>query len=89
MYEQIELDKLHSQKIPMCVRHLMSTDLFTVYEDDNIQLVDDLMKWRRIRHIPVINQENKFVGLITHRDLLKASISSLTEIREEEQLLFP
>lgn len=62
------------------VGDVMSTDLFTIFDDDNIQLAEDMMSWRRIRHVPVINQVGKLVGLITHRDLLKASISSLASI---------
>ncbi|MBT6488941.1 MAG: CBS domain-containing protein [Deltaproteobacteria bacterium] len=41
------------------------------------------MKLARIRHLPVVNN-NRLVGLVTHRDLLRAQVSSLTELTAEE-----
>lgn len=54
------------------VRSLMSTDLFTVNEDEALDLVASLMDWRHIRHVPVEDNEHRLVGLITHRTLLRA-----------------
>ena len=35
------------------VEQFMTTDLFTVHEDEPIDLVASLMDWERIRHVPV------------------------------------
>ncbi|HET8674242.1 MAG TPA: CBS domain-containing protein, partial [Blastocatellia bacterium] len=35
------------------VEEFMTTDLFTVHEDEPIELVANLMDWKRVRHIPV------------------------------------
>lgn len=53
------------------VRHLMTTDLFTVHEDDLVDLVASLMDWEHIRHVPVENDRHELVGLVTHRTLLR------------------
>src|SRR5690606_32452649 len=66
------------------VRDLMSTELFTLFEDDNLNALEDLMKWRRIRHVPVVNEQHELVGLVTHRDFLRVAISSLAEVRRGE-----
>lgn len=49
----------------------MSTDLFTVQKDDIIEMVAEIMNWRRIRYMPVENSKGELVGLITSRILLR------------------
>jgi CBS domain-containing membrane protein len=73
-----------SLKVPL-VRDLMSTDLFTLSKDDSLKTLEDMMKWRAIRHIPVVDEESHVVGLVTHRDLLKYSVSGFANVAEEEK----
>jgi CBS domain-containing protein len=54
------------------VGELMTRDLVTLKETQNLALADELLRLHRIRHLPVV-RESKLVGLITHRDLLKAA----------------
>jgi CBS domain-containing protein len=54
------------------VGELMTRDLITLKETQNLALADELLRLHRIRHLPVV-REGKLVGLITHRDLLKAA----------------
>ncbi len=72
--------KKEEQIGPLLAEDLMSSNPFTLLEDDNLRVADEIMKWKSIRHIPVIDHTGKFVGLITDKDLLRASISSLAEI---------
>ncbi|MDX1939121.1 MAG: CBS domain-containing protein [Saprospiraceae bacterium] len=53
------------------VEEFMETDLFTVQKDDLIELVAELMDWRRIRYMPVENSKGQLSGLITSRLLLR------------------
>jgi CBS domain-containing protein len=53
------------------VASLMTTDLFTVNEDEVIDLVASLMDWKHIRHVPVEDNAHRLVGLVTHRTLLR------------------
>jgi len=53
------------------VEQVMTTDLFTVREDDLIDLAANLMDWEHIRHVPVEDQDGRLVGLVTHRQLLR------------------
>jgi CBS domain-containing protein len=53
------------------VEHFMSTDLFTVHEDEAVEFVAVLMDWRRIRHVIVEDQLHRLVGLVPHRRLLR------------------
>ena len=49
----------------------MKTDLFTVQGDAIIELVSDLMKWRKIRYIPVEDNDGHLIGLITSDQVIE------------------
>jgi len=53
------------------VEEFMETDLFTVHESDLIDLVADLMDWRRLRYVPVEDDKGQLAGLITTRKMLR------------------
>ena len=53
------------------VEQFMTTDLFTVGEDESIDLVASLMEWRRIRYVPVEDTRHRLIGLVTYRALIK------------------
>ena len=53
------------------VEEFMTTDLFTVQKDDLIELVAEIMDWRRIRYMPVENNKGELVGLVSSRLLLR------------------
>jgi CBS domain-containing protein len=69
----------------MRVRELMSTDIFVLYVDDNLLLAEEMMQLKRIRHVPVVDQEGNLQGLITHRDILRVSISTIAELSSGER----
>ncbi len=66
-------------------KDIMTTDLFCVFDDDYLDIADSFMSWRRIRHVPVIDNENNLVGMVTHRDLLKASVSTFANVTDNER----
>ena len=53
------------------VEQYMTTDLFTVHEEDPVALAAQLMEWQRIRHVPVEDHEHKLIGLISYRAILR------------------
>ncbi|MEL7473898.1 MAG: CBS domain-containing protein, partial [Planctomycetota bacterium] len=53
------------------VSQCMTTELFTVGEDDCIDLAASIMDWERVRHIPVEDNKHRLVGLISYRKLLR------------------
>ncbi len=67
------------------VSDIMSSPVFTLSKLDNMLDVRQLMELANIRHIPVTDAEGNFEGLVTHRDLLKCTISILADVLPEEQ----
>ncbi len=61
----------HWAKSFLRVEQFMTTNLFTVDEDDLIDLVASIMDWEVIRHIPVEDREHRLVGLVSYRSLIK------------------
>ena len=53
------------------VEQYMTTDLFTVHQDEPVELVANLMDWERIRHVPVEDNQHHLVGLISYRMLIR------------------
>ena len=73
------------------VEHFMTTDLFTVNEEELIEFVACIMNWRKIRHVLVEDRDHRLVGLVTHRNLLgylaKRSASDSTEARPVKEVM--
>lgn len=61
----------------MFVSERMSTDLITAVPDMKIGQAHDLMKERRIRHLPIIDEAGKLIGMVSDRDLRSAMPSKL------------
>lgn len=69
----------------MKVRELMQTSVATVRASETLTAVDDLMKTGWVRHLPVVDAVDRVVGIITQRDVLKASLSSMADAAPIEQ----
>lgn len=54
------------------VGQYMTTNLFTVDEEESLELVASIMDWQQIRHVPVEDASHRLIGLVTHRGLLRA-----------------
>jgi CBS domain-containing protein len=64
---------------------LMSTALITAKPEDTIDAADFDMKLADIRHVPVVDDRNKLVGIVSNRDLLLAlgaAVDNRVKIRE-------
>ena len=47
----------------------MTTEVFVVNEQDLVELVAKVMEWKKVHHIPVVNDKNKVIGIITSTNL--------------------
>jgi CBS domain-containing protein len=70
------------------VEHYMTTELYTVHEDELVDLVGFLMDQKHIRHVLVEDDTHRIVGLVSYRSLLRllirgrANESSTVPVRE-------
>jgi CBS domain-containing protein len=69
------------------VRDIMETKLVTISVSERLSTVDDIMTLGRVRHIPVVSA-GRLVGVLSQRDLLRASLSALSEHRDAERRAF-
>lgn len=60
------------------VGELMTRDVVTLKETQNLGKAEELLRLHRIRHLPVVRQ-GRLVGLITHRDLLRAAATHASD----------
>jgi CBS domain-containing protein len=66
-----------------CVEQYMTTELFTVHQNEVIDLVANVMDWKHIRHVPVEDDEGKLVGIVSYRSLLRLLARDLPRHREQ------
>lgn len=65
----------------------METKLVTISANERLSMVEDIMTLGRVRHMPVV-QGGQLVGVVSERDLLRASLSVLSEHRDAERRAF-
>ncbi len=54
------------------VEQYMTTDLFTVKEDELVDLAALLMDWKGVRQVPVEDAEHRLIGLLSYGSVLRA-----------------
>jgi len=59
------------------VADLMTEDVYSVREKDDLETVYDLMQTMKIRQVPVVTPANELVGLVSQRDLLQSGLFPL------------
>lgn len=70
----------------MIVEEIMKSDVSTLTSDSTIADAINLMKTKRIRHLPVIDTENHIIGLVTDRDI-KDALPSIFYAGENKDVL--
>ncbi len=69
----------------LTTRDLMTEDIIALRDTDSLLEAQKAMEQARIRHLPIIDAAGAFVGLLTHRDILAASVSRLAEIDRDTE----
>lgn len=65
------------------VSDVMSTRLITLTPSDTLKTAREIMQKARIRHLPVMSANGNFVGLVSQRDLLKATVSFFADVQAD------
>ncbi|MGI9432505.1 MAG: CBS domain-containing protein [Myxococcota bacterium] len=69
------------------VRDVMQKGVVTISVNERLSTVEDIMTLGHVRHMPVV-QAGQLVGVVSERDLLRASLSNLSGHRDEERRAF-
>ncbi|MFQ6005955.1 MAG: CBS domain-containing protein [Woeseia sp.] len=63
----------------MSIDTIMTTNLVTISPTENLDTARTLMHDNRIHHLPVVNQDDELVGLVTLTNVLAATDSILRD----------
>ena len=69
----------------MHVADLMTPRPVTLRENETLGTARERMERMRIRHLPIVGRDGRFLGLLTHRDILSFTISKLADIDDAAQ----
>ncbi|MGH0035204.1 MAG: CBS domain-containing protein [Myxococcota bacterium] len=72
---------------PPRVRDIMQRKIVQISADERLSTVDDIMTLGGVRHIPVV-RGGELVGVVSERDLLRASLSSLSDFASDHRRAF-
>jgi CBS domain-containing protein len=61
------------------VADVMTRRLVTIKEDETLGNIEQAMEALRVRHLPVVDDAGKLVGLVSHADIWHAASSVLSE----------
>lgn len=56
------------------VAELMSTQMLTLQRNDTLTIAEDLMKQKRVRHLPVLDENGDLCGIVSQRDLFRGAV---------------
>lgn len=70
------------QLIGMHVRDLMTVEVVTCKSDATVSDLMKIMTERRIRHVPVVDEDDNIISIISIGDVVKAHISELDTERK-------
>lgn len=71
----------------MKIHEIMSRKVVSISGDDTLRIVQEIMEHGSVRHLPVVRR-GELIGVVSQRDLLKASLSNVMGLPAEEQSLF-
>lgn len=62
----------------MLIEEIMTRDVLTLTSTNTVLEALELMRSKKIRHIPIVNDEQAVIGIVTDRDLKEVIPSTLT-----------
>jgi len=69
------------------VADIMTREVYTLAPDASLQAARKLMAEHNVRHIPVVAEDKRLVGLLSQRDVLAAADSTLLALGEETEAI--
>ncbi|WP_100331867.1 acetoin utilization AcuB family protein [Bacillus xiapuensis] len=73
----------------MILEEIMQTEVYTLSPEDTIETALQLLRDKKIRHIPIVDKKGALVGLVTDRDVKEATPSILQKETNKKELHQP
>ncbi|MBH0230172.1 acetoin utilization AcuB family protein [Halobacillus yeomjeoni] len=73
----------------MLVEEIMNREVITLSPDETIETALKLLHKHHIRHIPIVDEENRVIGIVSDRDVRDASPSIFEKDNEPDELQNP
>jgi CBS domain-containing membrane protein len=70
---------------PVLVKHIMSEQVVSFFAEQTLPLAEDVMRIHKFRHLPVIDSDGRLVGMCSRSDVLRAQISALSGLTDEQR----
>jgi len=64
----------------MYIDSIMTTHVISITEDTHMNEINELIEKHTLLHLPVVNQSNELLGLVSSRDIQKALPSEITTL---------
>ncbi len=77
------LNVLRGALVDEPVTAIMSAEVHTAHPEDELDSLMALMTERRVRHVPVVDDEGALVGIVSIGDVVKSRIDELEKDRNQ------
>lgn len=67
-------------------RELMTRDLLTIEQTDTVDRALEILSLHELRHVPVVDDEGRLVGMLSDRDLRDQGIAQIAEVGGTDRL---
>jgi len=71
------------------VQEYMTRHVFTLKAAKRVLIAKEIMDWAHIRHVPVVDEKGALVGMVSQKDVLRASLCSADQAIELGEIMKP
>lgn len=72
-------------KMDGSVRDVMTREVKVLHRNDCVEIAEELMKMERIRHLPVLDEDDRVVGLLSQSDMFRSALARCLGYGEHAQ----
>jgi len=71
----------------MLVKDVMNLNPYLLHEEDTILYASKFMKEERVRNLPVVDKDNKLIGLLTLREIIETIYKNPDKILVKDSMI--
>lgn len=70
-WQNIDINNCLSNSYLPTIEQQMTQDIFCIHENDSLELVEKILQWKNIHHLPIEDYNGNLVGMITDKIMQK------------------